>query len=98
MGQSVQKSNYEQVYTGLYRKNSADGQSSHTEVLESLYEKFNLQHPADYRGHSLSVSDIVVLHENGRDTAYFCDSIGFKEVPEFLQEENLVTMETTAWS
>lgn len=95
MSQPVQKSNYEQVYTGTLSENSADGQSSHTEVLESLYEKFNLQHPADYRGHSLSVSDVVVLHENGRDTAYFCDSIGFKEVPEFLQEENLVTLETT---
>ena len=95
MRQPVQKSNYEQIYTGTLSENSADGQSSHTEVLESLYEKFNLQHPADYRGHSLSVSDVVVLHENGRDTAYFCDSIGFKEVPEFLQEENLVTLETT---
>lgn len=95
MHQPVQKSNYEQIYTGTLSENSADGQSSHTEVLESLYEKFNLQHTADYRGHSLSVSDIVVLHENGRDTAYFCDSIGFKEVPEFLQEENLVTLETT---
>lgn len=95
MHQPVQKSNYEQIYTGTLSENSADEQSSHTEILESLYEKFNLQHPADYRGHSLSVSDIVVLHENGRDTAYFCDSIGFKEVPEFLQEENLVTLETT---
>ena len=95
MGQPVQKSNYEQVYTGTLSENSANGQLPHTEVLESLYEKFNLQHPADYRGHSLSVSDVVVLHENGRDTAYFCDSIGFKEVPEFLQEENLVTLETT---
>lgn len=95
MRQPVQKSNYEQIYTGTLSKNSTDEQSSHTEVLESLYEKFNLQHPADYRGHSLSVSDVVVLHENGRDTAYFCDSIGFKEVPEFLQEENLVTLETT---
>lgn len=95
MNQPIQKSNYEQVYTGTLSESAADGQPSHTEVLESLYEKFNLQHPADYRGHSLSVSDIVVLHENGRDTAYFCDSIGFKEVPEFLQEENLVTLETT---
>ena len=95
MNQPVQKSNYEPVYAGTLLENATNGQTSYTEVLESLYEKFNLQHPADYRGHSLSVSDIVVLHENGRDTAYFCDSIGFKEVPEFLQEENLVTMETT---
>ena len=47
--QPVQKSNYEQIYTGTLSENSADEQSAHTEVLESLYEKFNLQHPADYR-------------------------------------------------
>ena len=95
MNQPVQKSNYEPVYAGTLLENATNGQTSYTEVLESLYEKFNLQHPADYRGHSLSVSDVVVLHENGRNTAYFCDSIGFKEVPEFLQGENLVTLETT---
>lgn len=95
MNQPVQKSNYEPVYAGTLLENATNGQTSYTEVLESLYEKFNLQHPADYRGHSLSVSDVVVLHENGRNTAYFCDSIGFKEVPEFLQDENLVTLETT---
>lgn len=55
-----------------------------SDVLESIYEKFNLYHSADYRGHSLSVSDVVVLHENGHTSAHLCDSFGFVEVPEFL--------------
>ena len=48
---------------------------------------FNIDHPKDFRGHSLSVSDIVVLHQNGEDTAHYVDSFGYKEVPEFLQEQ-----------
>ena len=51
------------------------------DTLDSLYEKFNIAHPADYTGHSLSVSDIVVLNENGNVKAYFVDSISFRELP-----------------
>ena len=54
--------------------------------LEALYEKFNIDHPADYKGHSLSVSDIVVLHENGKNSAHFVDSVGFTMLPDFLRE------------
>ena len=54
------------------------------ETLEDIYTRFNTDHPEDFRGHSLSVSDVVVLHEKGSDTAYYVDSIGFKEVPDFL--------------
>lgn len=64
-------------------------------MLERLFEKFNLQHPADYRGRSMSVSDVVVLHENGRDTAHFCDSIGFVEIPQFFSPIPSVSLETT---
>lgn len=64
-------------------------------MLESLFVKFNLKFPADYRARSMSVSDVVVLHENGVDKAYFCDSIGFVEVPQFLQADAMVTMDTT---
>ena len=53
------------------------------ETLDSIYERFNLHHPADFRGHSLSVSDIIVLHQDGIDTAFYVDSFGFKQVPEF---------------
>lgn len=88
--QEVTKNNYEKVYSG-----TLDTTDSTSEVLESIYIKFNLQHPADYRSHSLSVSDIVVLHENGVDTAHFCDSIGFVEVPQFLLPAPAVNLETT---
>ena len=51
--------------------------------MEDIYTRFNINHPEDFRGHSLSVSDVVVLHQNGKDTAHYVDSFGFKEVPGF---------------
>ena len=75
-GLSVKPENYEQVYTApLTEKDN----------LESIYTRFNVDRPADFTGHSLSVSDIVVLHQDGKDTAHYCDRAGFSEVPEFLQ-------------
>lgn len=73
---SVDPNNYREVYTGTLE---AD------DDLEKLYERFNIgEKPEGYMGHSMSVSDVVVLHQGGEDTAYFCDSFGFSEVPEFL--------------
>lgn len=86
----IEQSHYDKVYSG-----SVDDPVSTSEVLESLFVKFNLEFPADYRARSMSVSDVVVLHENGVDKAYFCDSIGFVEVPQFLQADAMVTMDTT---
>ena len=60
-------------------------------TLESIWEKFNIDHPKDFKGHSLSVSDVVVLHQNGQDTAHYVDSFGYKNVPEFLQEQKQLT-------
>ena len=62
-------------------------------TLEDIYCTFNVDHPADFKGHSLSVSDVVVLHQNGQDTAHYCDSVGFQQVPEFLRENPLRTAE-----
>ena len=77
-GLSVKPENYELVYTSpLMEKDS----------LESIYTRFNIDRPADFKGHSLSVSDIVVLHQDGKDTAHYCDRFGFSQVPEFLQPE-----------
>ena len=56
------------------------------ETLEAVYEKFNIDHPTDYKGHSLSVSDIVVLHQDGENTAHFVDSFGF--IPNVVQTES----------
>ena len=57
-------------------------------MLEQTYEKFNLDHPADFRGHSLSVSDIVAIRQNGIVSCHYVDSIGFQALPEFLKPEN----------
>ena len=76
-GLSVKPENYELVYEApLTAKDN----------LESIYTRFNVDRPADFTGHSLSVSDIVVLHQDGKDTAHYCDRAGFSEVPEFLRE------------
>ena len=77
-GHTIDRENYELVYTAPL---SADTS------LEDIFTRFNIDHPQDFKGHSLSVSDIVVLHQNGENTAHYVDSIGYKEVPEFLQEQ-----------
>ena len=77
-GLSVKPENYELVYTApLTAKDD----------LESIYNRFNVDRPADFTGHSLSVSDIVVLRQDGKDTAHYCDRFGFSQVPEFLEPE-----------
>ena len=78
----IQPGNYNLVYAG--ELSDIHGQSQR-EKLNAIYEKFNIDHPADYRGHSLSVSDIVVLHEDGENSAHFVDSYGFTKLPEFMR-------------
>ena len=77
-GLTIDRVNYELVYTAPLTKDM---------TLGDIWERFNIDHPADFKGHSLSVSDIVVLHQNDEDTAHYVDSIGFQQVPEFLQEQ-----------
>ena len=81
-GNVVDRANYELVYSAPL----APGTS-----LEDIYTRFNIDHPKDFKGHSLSVSDVVVLHQNGQDTAHYVDSFGYKNVPEFLQEQKQLT-------
>ena len=57
------------------------------DTLHAIFEDLNLDIPADYRGHSLSVSDVVVFHEYGKERAWYVDSIGFKELPDFFKRE-----------
>ena len=56
--------------------------------LEDIYTRFNIDHPKDFYGHSLSVSDVVVLHKDGKDSAHYVDRFGYKEAPEFLKPQN----------
>ena len=63
-----------------------------TDKVEDIYRTFNLDRPADFTGHSLSVSDVVVLNRSGKEEAHYCDSFGFTPVPEFfLQREKQLT-------
>lgn len=80
--------NYEAVYSGTF---SSDG-STETR-LDDLYMKFNAEHPQDFTGHSLSVSDIVVLRQNGAVSSYYVDSVGFTAVPAFLPDNYLKNAE-----
>ena len=91
----IDAGNYDKVYSDVIDNESAAGKKSTGEVLESLYEKFNLRHPADFRGHSLSVSDVVVLHDNGVVTAHYCDSYGFTQIPEFVQPDAFVNLDSS---
>lgn len=85
---AVKPENYDLIYVGELSELSEDfiGLQTQGDKLEALYEKFNIDHPADYKGHSLSVSDIVVLHENGKNSAHFVDSFGFTGLPDFMRE------------
>ena len=71
----VNVSDYESKYQGELKPG---------ETLDTLYERFNIHRPENFTGHSLSVSDVVVLKKDKELTAYYVDSIGFKEVPDFL--------------
>lgn len=82
-GEQPDPDHYEMIYTAplLPYKNQET-------MLEELYEKFNIAHPEDFHGHSLSVSDIVVLRTAGQISCHYVDSIGFQTLPEFLKPEN----------
>ena len=80
---AIKPENYNLVYVGELSELQGRTQSA---TLEAVYEKFNIDHPADYKGHSLSVSDIVVLHEDGKNSAHFVDSFGFTGLPDFMRE------------
>ena len=81
-GNVVDKANYELIYSAELTPGTS---------LEDIYTRFNIDHPKDFKGHSLSVSDVVVLHQDGQDTAHYVDSFGYKSVPDFLQEQKQLT-------
>ena len=80
-GMQIKKEDYELVYVG---------ELSGTMTLEDIYEKFNMDHPKGFQGHSLSVSDVVVLNDGGNVTAHFVDSISFEQLDSFLNLEEQV--------
>ena len=80
-GVQLNKDDYELVYEGLV------GEFRGNATLEGIFTQFNTNQPADFTGHSLSVSDVIVISVDDKDTAYYCDSFGFTEMPEFFLEK-----------
>lgn len=83
-GVQLNKDDYELVYEGLV------GEFRGNATLEGIFTQFNTNQPADFTGHFLSVSDVIVISVDDKDTAYYCDSFGFTEMPEFFREKELV--------
>lgn len=82
-GVTPERDGYDAIYTGGFM----DYGNARTN-LDMIYQRFNVDHPADFKGHSLSVSDIVALKQNGVVSCHYVDSIGFRELPNFLKPEN----------
>lgn len=83
MGKEPDIDHYEVVYVG-----ELTPKGDQIDVLEGLYTKFNIDRPEDFKGHSLSVSDIVALKVGGVVSSHYVDSIGFAELPDFIRREN----------
>ena len=84
-GQPIDKHHYNLVYSGsLYDINSTETM----DLLEELYTKFNLKRPDDFTGHSLSVSDVIVLKQGGSFHSFYTNSFGFTELTGFLPIDN----------
>jgi len=81
-GLIADRDNYDLVYTGEL----APGQGS--SALERLWERFNIDHPADYHRPSMSVSDILAVKQDGVVSFHYCDSVGFAKVSDFIKPEN----------
>ena len=85
-GLPVDAKHYDKVYTAAIPETGSHNPSA---IMEDLYAKFNLYRPDDFHGHSLSVSDVVVLKLNGQSQAYYTDSYGFVPLPGFLADNPL---------
>lgn len=83
MGQEPDIDHYEVVYVGALTLTGTQ-----TDTLEGIFTQFNMNRPEDFRGHSLSVSDIVALKVDGVVSSHYVDSIGFQELPDFIRREN----------
>ncbi|MGL6200429.1 MAG: YodL domain-containing protein [Lachnospiraceae bacterium] len=86
-GLTADRANYELVYTGSLSEN---------DDLEQIFNRFNLDRPEDFKGHSLSVSDVVLLQREGQVSSYYVDSVGFINLPAFVGDEKAPEVETPA--
>ena len=88
IGRTVQRDNYELVYTAPLLPSDLKG-----DTTEQLFYRFNNEHPADYGHPSMSVSDIVAIKRDGKVSCHYCDSFGFEQVPGFLPDNPLKNAE-----
>ncbi len=88
LSQPPSPSNYDILYTGPIA--CTQNQSA---TLENLFEIFNINRPGDFTGHSLSVSDIIALKQDGVVSYHYCDNVGFQELPGFMSENYLKAAE-----
>ena len=88
IGQTVQRNNYELVYTAPLQPSDLKG-----DTTEQLFYRFNTEHPADYGHPSMSVSDIVAIKRDGKVSCHYCDSFGFEQIPGFLPDNPLKNAE-----
>ena len=89
-GMEVTAGDYQCVYSGILQP---------SDNLDTLYSVFNQNHPADFRGHSMSVSDVVITNQNGDLRAFYVDSFGFTELPDFVkQRQEMIGIENTTLS
>ena len=86
----MERENYDAVYTGELPQMPRAGL---VDLLEMLYTKFNLNRPADFTGHSLSVSDVVAVRRDGQVSAHYVDTYGFVRLDDFLRENPLKNVE-----
>ena len=77
LGYTIDGKDYRMVYAATWMP---------TITLDNIFERFNIDRPEDFRGHSLSVSDVIVINRGAEITAYYVDSFGFQELPEFVQQ------------
>lgn len=87
MGMSVKGSDYQMMYQGVLEAQ---------DTLEDLYIKFNINRPEGFKGHSMSTSDVVILKRDGKMKAYYVNDIGFRELPEFIEQRSEVLRETNS--
>lgn len=88
LSEPPKRDNYEAVYTA-----PIEVKGSKAATLEDIYQRFNVDRPLDFTGHSLSVSDILAIKHNGDVSYHYCDSVGFKELPDFQKSNYLKSAE-----
>ena len=77
LGYSIDGKDYRMVYAAPWTP---------TITLDDIFERFNINRPNDFHGHSLSVSDVIVINRTAETKAYYVDSFGFEELPDFVQQ------------